>query len=278
MTQLPEWAPAGLDVTRPSAARVYDYYLGGAHNFEIDRQLADEVARNSPTVPETARANRHFLRRAVRFLVGAGIRQFLDIGSGIPTAGNVHEIAAELAPGCRVVYVDLDPVAVAQSLQLLADDPNATALCLDLRDPRKILAEAAATGLIDPAEPLAVLLAGIVHFIPDRDGPGAIIGQLRDGVAPGSYLLISHGTLDGQPPEVLETQRLSGRTSTELTLRTHADVAAYFGSFELVEPGLVFLGQWRPDPADEPDPHPERLAGYAGVAKKGEAEKGDPTT
>jgi SAM-dependent methyltransferase len=268
VTQLPEWAPAGLDVTRPSAARIYDYFLGGAHNFESDRQLADQITQVTPTVAETARASRHFLRRAVRYLVDAGVRQFLDIGSGIPTAGNVHEVAAELAPDARVVYVDIDPVAVAQSLQLLADNPNATALCLDLRDPRKILAEAAATGLIDLGQPVAVLLACVVHFIPESDGPGAIVAQLRDALVPGSYLLISHATRDGQPPEVLAAQRLTGRTAVELALRTHADIAAYFGSFELVEPGLVFIGQWRPEPADEPDPHPERLAGYAGVGRK----------
>lgn len=265
MTQLPEWAPAGLDVTRPSAARIYDYYLGGAHNFESDRQLADHITRLTPNVADTARANRHFLRRAVEFLVAAGIRQFLDIGSGIPTAGNVHEVAAR----SRVVYVDVDPVAVAQSLHLLGDYPDATALCFDLRDPRKILAEAEATGLIDLSQPLAVLLAGVVHFIPDADGPGAIVAQLREAVVPGSYLLISHATLDGQPPELMEAQRLSRRTATEFTLRRHAEVAAYFGSFELVEPGLVYIGQWRPDPAEEPDPHPERLAGYAGVGRKG---------
>jgi SAM-dependent methyltransferase len=267
VTQLPEWAPAGLDVTRPSAARIYDYFLGGAHNFESDRQLADQITRVNPNIADTARANRHFLRRAVAFLVGAGIRQFLDIGSGIPTAGNVHEVAAELSPGTRVVYVDLDPVAVAQSLHLLGDNPNATALCLDLRDPRKILVEATATGLIDLAEPVAVLLAAIVHFVPDSDGPGAILGQLRDAMAPGSYLVISHATLDGQPPEVREAQRLTGRAS-EITLRTHGEIAAYFGTFELVEPGLVFIGQWRPESTDEPDPHPERLAGYAGVGRK----------
>ncbi len=168
MTQLPEWAPAGLDVTRPSAARIYDYFLGGAHNFESDRQLADQITRVTPTVAETARASRHFLRRAVTFLVEAGVRQFLDIGSGIPTAGNVHEVAGARASGAsalnsasgsRVVYVDIDPVAVAQSLELLGDNPNATALCLDLRDPRGILAEAAATGLIDFRQPVAVLLA-----------------------------------------------------------------------------------------------------------------------
>jgi SAM-dependent methyltransferase len=269
VTQLPEWAPAGLDVTRPSAARIYDYYLGGAHNFESDRQLGDQVAKMAPNVAETARANRHFLRRAVQFLAGSGIHQFLDIGSGIPTAGNVHEVAQAASPGARVVYVDIDPVAVAQSMQLLVDNYDAEALCFDLRDPPKILAEAVATGLFDPEQPAALLLAGVVHFVPDVDGPGEIIAQLRDALAPGSYLVISHATADGQPPELKEAQRLSGRTSTEITLRPHAEIAGYFGDFELVEPGLVHLGQWRPEPGEEPDPHPERLAGYAGVGRKG---------
>jgi SAM-dependent methyltransferase len=268
VTQLPEWAPAGLDVTRPSAARVYDYFLGGAHNFEVDRQLAEQIAATSPAVAATARANRHFLRRAVQFLVAEGVRQFLDIGSGIPTVGNVHEIAQAAAPGTRVVYVDIDPIAVAQSRLILRDNPDTAVLCVDLRDPQKLLVEARATGLIDFDQPVALLLAGIVHFVPDADEPGELIAHLRDAVAPGSYLLISHGTSDGQPPEVLEAGRLTSRAAA-ITLRTHAEIEAFFGSFVLVEPGLVRLDGWRPDPADEPDPNPERLTGYAGVGRKG---------
>ena len=266
MTQLPEWAPADLDVTRPSVARVYDYFLGGAHNFDVDRQLAEAISRAAPDVVETARANRHFLRRAVRFLTDAGVRQFLDIGSGIPTVGNVHEIAQAAAPDARVVYVDIDPIAVAHSRAILRDNPNATVLCIDLRDPAKILAEA--TVLLDFSQPVAVLLAGVLHFLPDSDEPGEVVRQLRDGLAPGSYLLISHATGDGQPPEVREAQQLTSRAA-EITLRTNAEIATYFGPFTLVEPGLVRVGRWRPDPSDEPDPHPERVAGYAGVGRHG---------
>jgi SAM-dependent methyltransferase len=268
VTQLPEWAPADLDVTRPSVARVYDYILGGAHNFEVDRQLADEIARLSPNVVETARASRHFLRRAVHFLASAGIRQFLDIGSGIPTVGNVHEIVHGVAADARVVYVDIDPIAVAHSRAILRDNPTAAVLCVDLRDPAKILSEATDTGLIDFGQPVAVLLAGVVHFLPDSDGPGEILRQLREAMAPGSYLLITHGTADGQPPEVRTAQELTGRAS-RITLRSHTEIAAYFGEFTLLEPGLVYVSQWRPDPADEPDPHPERLAGYAGIGRHG---------
>jgi SAM-dependent methyltransferase len=266
VTQLPEWAPADLDVTRPSIARVYDYFLGGAHNFEVDRQLADEIARMSPDVVEIARANRHFLRRAVSLLAGAGIRQFLDIGSGIPTVGNVHEVAQAVAPDARVVYVDIDPIAVAHSRAMLSDNPTAAVLCIDLRDPAKILAEAAA--LIDFTQPVAVLLAGVLHFLPDADDPGELIRQLRADLVPGSYLLISHATGDGQPSAVRSAQELTSRAS-QMTLRTHAEVTAFFGPFTLVPPGLVYVSQWRPDPADEPDPHPERLPGYAGVGRHG---------
>jgi SAM-dependent methyltransferase len=248
---------------------VYDYFLGGAHNFEIDRQLADQASQLTPTVIETARANRHFLRRAVQFLVGAGIRQFLDIGSGIPTVGNVHEIAQAQAPDARIVYVDIDPIAVAQSRSILQGNLGTAVLCADLRDPEKIVAEAAGTGLIDFAEPVAVLLAGVVHFIQDADEPGQLVQQLRDSVTTGSYLLISHATGDGQPPELLAVRGLYKRTATSLELRTHGEITAYFGSFELVEPGLVFITRWRPDPSDEPDPHPEHVAGYAGVGRKG---------
>jgi SAM-dependent methyltransferase len=268
VTQLPEWAPADLDVTRPSTARVYDYFLGGAHNFEVDRQLAEQIAATSPAVAATARANRHFLRRAVQFLAAQGVQQFLDIGSGIPTVGNVHEIAHAVAPGTRVVYVDIDPIAVAQSRSILRDNPDTAVLCVDLRDPQKLLVEAGATGLIDLDEPLALLLAGVVHFVADADEPGELIAQLRDAVAPGSYLLISHATGDGQPPEVLEAGRMTGRAS-HISLRTHAEITAFFGPFALVEPGLVPVSEWRPDPADEPDPNPHRMTGYAGVGRKG---------
>jgi hypothetical protein len=220
--ELSDGASTDIDVTRPSAARVYDYFLGGAHNFEVDRQLAEQIARLTPNLAETMRANRRFLRRAVRFLVAEGIDQFLDIGSGIPTVGNVHEVAQDANPAARVVYVDIDPVAVAHSRAILAGNERAGVLRADIREPERILAEAVALGLVDLNRPLAVVLAGVLHFIPDADDPAGIAARLRAPLAPGSFLLVSHATQDGQPPEVLEAQRLSARTATEIMLRTRA--------------------------------------------------------
>ncbi|MEV4342872.1 SAM-dependent methyltransferase [Actinoplanes sp. NPDC049596] len=261
-----DWVPAGVDVSRPSAARVYDYFLGGAHNFAVDRQLAEQIEAMTPNIAETMRSNRVFLRRAVRFLVEQGVRQFLDIGSGIPTAGNVHEIALEAAPDSRVVYVDVDPVAVEHSRAILAGTPNTAVILADARDVDRILAEAGK--LLDFDQPVAVLLAGVVHFIPDGDDPAVTVAALRDAVKSGSYLLVSHATADGQPAEVIEAQRLSGRTNTEITLRPAAAIEAYFDGFDLVEPGLVFIPLWQPDPQDPADEHPERIGAYAGVGKK----------
>jgi SAM-dependent methyltransferase len=263
-----DWVPAGIDVNRPSAARVYDYFLGGAHNFAVDRALAGQIAAMTPNIGETMRSNRVFLRRAVRFLAAQGVRQFLDIGSGIPTAGNVHEIALEAAPDSRVVYVDIDPVAVEHSRAILAGVDRTGVICADMRDVDRLLVEAEKLGL-DFTQPVAVLLAGVLHFVPDSDDPQAIVAALGAAVAPGSFLLISHATGDGQPPEVIEAQRLSGRTATEIVLRPAAAITPYFAGFDLVEPGLVFIPRWRPDPADPVDEHPERVGAYAGVGRKG---------
>jgi S-adenosyl methyltransferase len=262
---LPSWAPETIDVTRPSAARVYDYILGGAHNFAVDRQLGDELIRTSPDVAETMRANRVFLRRAVRALAGQGVRQFLDIGSGVPTVGNVHEIAQQIAPESTVVYVDVDPVAVAHSEAILAGNDRAGVVCADLRDPALITDKA--RGLIDFGAPVGVLLAGVVHFVPDEDDPAGLVAALRDPLVAGSYLLISHTTYDGQPPEVVEAQKLAARTATPLYPRPHAEILAYFDGTTLLDPGLVPIPLWRPDPG-EVVAHPERISAYAGVGRK----------
>ena len=268
MTGPSDWVPAGIDVDRPSAARVYDYFLGGAHNFAVDRALADQIAAMTPNIGETMRSNRVFLRRAVRYLVDQGVRQFLDIGSGIPTAGNVHEIALAAAPDAQVVYVDIDPVAVEHSRAILTGVDRAGVICADVRDVQRVLGESRKLGLIDFDRPVAVLLAGVLHFVPDADDPAATVAALAEALAPGSYLLISHATADGQPPEVVEAQRLSGRTATEIVLRTRAQIAAWFAGFSLVEPGLVFIPQWRPDPHEPVGEHPEQVGAYAGVGRK----------
>jgi SAM-dependent methyltransferase len=264
----PRALPTEIDLSRPSAARVYDYFLGGAHNFEIDRQLAEQIAAMTPNLADTMRGGRAFLRRAVAELARGGIDQFLDIGSGIPTVGNVHEVAQGINPQARIVYVDVDPVAVAHSRSILDGNEGTAVVQADLRDPAYVLSEARAAGLLDFSRPIAVLLAGVVHFVPDDDRPDEILKTLRDAVAPGSYLVISHSTYEDQPREMLEAQKLSAKTATEITLRSRAQIADYFGDWELLEPGIVHMPLWRPESPDDVDAHPERFGAYGAVGRK----------
>jgi SAM-dependent methyltransferase len=264
----PAWAPAGIDLTRPSNARLYDYVLGGAHNLAVDRELAEQISQMTPNIGETMRANRAFLRRAVRYLVQAGIRQFLDIGSGIPTAGNVHEVAQEAAPESRVVYVDVDPVAVAHSRAILQGNDRTAVIRADLREPDRILAEAADSKIIEFDKPVGLLVLGVLHFIPDNDEPVGIVATLGNAVAAGSYLAVSHVTHEDQPPEVLQAYELSKRTPEPILPRSRAEIARFFGDFALVEPGLVHIPLWRPDDQAEVGEHPERANGFAGVGRK----------
>jgi S-adenosyl methyltransferase len=263
----PGWVPAEVDLNRPSPARIYDYLLGGSHNLAADRAVADELIRAMPDAPAGARANRAFLYRAVRYLVAAGVRQFLDLGSGIPTAGNVHEVARRAAPDAKVVYVDMDPVAVAHSRALLADDPNATVLQADIRTGAALLEDAAVAGLLDLDRPVALLMVAILHAIPDSDGPHTLVASLRDRIPSGSYLALGHGTSDSRPEEGRIAIELSRRTTTPLTARPHAEVLRFFDGFDLVDPGLVFVPRWRPEEGQQ-DPNPERAANYGGVGRK----------
>ena len=264
----PDWAPDDVDLDRPSAARVYDYILGGSHNFAIDRALGDELERATPYVAETMRANRHFLRRVVRFLVAQGLDQFVDIGSGIPTVGNVHEIAQQEDPDARIVYDDIDPVAVAHSRRILQGNDRTVVLQADVRDAEAIFAAQELQGLIDVSRPVALLLAGIMHFIPDADDPAAIVAELCARLAPGSHVVISHVTWEDQPPEAMEAQRLSERTPTPLYARSHAEIQAMFDGLEMVEPGLVHFPLWRPDDPADVGEHPERYGAFCGVGRK----------
>ncbi|MEV6774156.1 SAM-dependent methyltransferase [Nocardia sp. NPDC051030] len=264
----PSWAPEGIDLDRPSASRVYDYFVGGMHNFEIDRELAQMIEKFTPNVAETMRANRDLLRRAVRFLTDAGIDQFLDLGSGIPTVGNVHEVAQARNPEARVVYVDIDPVAVAHSQAILHGNERTAIVHADVADPDSILNDPEVSRLLDFSRPVAVLLLGVLHFVPDEADPAAAVARLLEVCAPGSYVAITHATADGQPPEVLEAQKLSGRTSTEITLRSHDEIAAYFLDWTLLEPGLVQLPLWRPENPADIDDNPERSGAYGGLAIK----------
>ena len=200
MNAEPGWVPSGPDTGKANIARVYDYWLGGSHNFRADQDAARTLIAVEPNIRAIARANRAFLGRAVRYLAGeAGIRQFLDIGSGIPTAQNVHQVAQQAAPGSRVVYVDNDEVAVAHSRLLLEDNPDATVIQADLREPAKILADPETRLLIDFTQPVALLLVAVLHFVPDTSTPGQILATLRDALAPGSYLVICHSCRDARP-------------------------------------------------------------------------------
>jgi hypothetical protein len=263
----PSWAPDDIDPDRPSGARVYDHFLGGAHNFAADRALADAIAAMTPNIGDTMRANRAFLRRAVRYLVGEGVTQFLDIGSGIPTVGNVHEVAQQADPHARVVYVDVDPVAVAHSRSILDGRPGTGVIEADARDTDAILGDPQTRRLLDLDRPVAVLMLGVLHFLPDADDPPAVVHRIVSGLPSGSALALVNVTHEDQPPEVIEAQKLSSRTSTPIFLRSRAELLAQFGGLPLVEPGLVHLPAWRPDSPDDVDGAPERFGALAGIAR-----------
>jgi SAM-dependent methyltransferase len=262
------WTPASVDVERPSAARIYDYLLGGAHNFASDREVAEQALAVRPDLRTQAFANRDFLGRAVEYVAGAGIRQFLDIGSGIPTVGNVHEIARRANPDARVVYVDQDPVAVAHAQAILDGDPHTEVIQEDLRGPERILRHPTTLALLDLDEPVAVLLVAILHVIPDSDDPYGIVAALHRAVAPGSYLIVAHGTADEADDEATRLQAVSRNTNTPMTLRSRSGVARFFDGWDLVEPGMVWAHQWRPRPDAEQTEHQHRAGNLVGVARK----------
>ena len=240
--------PEGVDVTRPSIARIYDYLLFGKDNFAADRAAADKLMQSRLDPRRLALANRAFLRRAVRFLARQGISQFLDLGSGLPTSPSVHEVARDLTPGARVVYVDHDPIVVAHNDALLATRDGVVTVRADVRDPEAVLGHDALTGCIDFGRPVAVLLLSVLHFIgPDVDAPG-IVARFRERMAPGSYLVVSIGTSDGADPAMLAgaTETYAG-ARMPFTLRSQAQILDLFKGFDLVEPGLVSLPDWRPD-------------------------------
>jgi hypothetical protein len=233
---------------------MYDYYLGGKDHFPADRDAAEEFLKIAPFARDMARQNRAFLQRAVRFLAGeAGIRQFLDVGTGIPSQGNVHEIAHQVAPDARVVYVDNDPVVHVHANALLAGD-NTAAILADLREPEAILHHPELRQVIDFDQPVAVLLVAILHFLTDQDDPAAIVGRFREVMAPGSYLVISHGTGDFAPELSARAAGVYERAKAPLVVRSSAAVKRFFEGFELVDPGLVQVSLWRPDDAIPDNP------------------------
>jgi len=240
-----------FDTSKAHQARIYNYLLGGKDNYAADRGPAEAALKVWPDMAFTAQANREFLGRAVRFLAGeAGIRQFLDIGTGIPTAGNTHEVAQAITPESKVVYVDYDPVVLAHARALLtSNDAGATEyIHADLRNADSILAQAAQ--LLDFTKPVAVTMLAILHALPDSDDPYAIVARLMDAVPPGSYLAISHAGSDRLDQESQQSigDSWNGRVQQQFTLRTREQVAEFFAGTDLVEPGVVPVEDWRPEP------------------------------
>jgi hypothetical protein len=263
-----DWAPEGIDLGTPSVARAYDYALGGAHSFAVDREFFRAMEAVLPDARLMFRANRAFMHRAVRFMIDSGIRQFLDLGSGIPTVGNVHEIAQQTAPEARVVYVDIEPVAVAHSRLILAGNDRATAIQEDARDPDAILNHPETQALLDFDQPVGLIMAAILHAIQDRDDPHGIVARFRGVLAPGSYVAISHATADSHPAEARAAEQITRQTTTPGALRTRVEVLRFFTGLDLVEPGLVWTPQWRPDRPEDVGDDPERLLTYAGVGRR----------
>jgi hypothetical protein len=246
---------------------VYDYWLGGKDNFAADRKAGDWAREAYPQIALGVRANRAFLARMVRFLAGeAGIRQFLDIGTGIPSANNTHEVAQAAAPESRIVYVDNDPIVLVHARALLVGAPEGATQYVegDLREPGPILAAAART--IDFDQPVALLLIGILHLIQDAEGPYEIVAELMAALPSGSYLAISHPALDILPGQEEAQRRYNERVSTPQRLRTEREVASFFAGLDLVPPGVGYVHTWRPDPGD-PVP-PGGVSAYGGVARK----------
>jgi hypothetical protein len=269
VTVEPGWIPPEVDTTKANVARVYDYWVGGDHNFQADRDLARTITALDPNIRATMRANRAFLGRVVRFLAGqAGIRQFLDIGSGIPTENNVHQVAQDTAPGSRVVYVDNDDVAVAHSRLLLADNPDATIIQADLREPATILADPETQLLLDFTQPVAVFLVAVLHFIPDTGQAADIVATLRDALAPGSYLVICHACRDEQPGLATSFENVyNSRVTAQLAMRSRDEIAGLFDGFTLLEPGLVWIPEWRPASPDDVPSDPSKYWALVGVAR-----------
>lgn len=262
----PGWAPDDVDVERPNAARVYDYLLGGMANFAKDREFAGRLLEIAPEAAKIARTNRAFLRRAVTYCLDNGIRQFLDVGSGIPTAGNVHEIAHRVEPSARVVYVDIEPVAVTHTRLMLDGNENAAVELGNLLEPDELLSSAAARRLLNLDEPIAILMVAVLHFLDDDTGPHAAVSRYVDAMAPGSYLVLSHIAQEGTD-EQAQARTLYQKNAVPILGRTREQLAAFFTGTEILEPGIVWTPQWHPESADDIE-EPERAKGYAGVGRK----------
>jgi hypothetical protein len=251
------FGPAGIDVSVPNVARIYDYLLGGKDNFAADREAARQLLAAVPDIAGVVRDNRAFIGRVVRFLAGqAGIRQFLDLGAGLPARSSVHEVARAIAPDARVAYVDNDPVVCSHAQALLPLDDGVAVVRGDLRQPATVLEHPQVTRVLDFSQPVAVLCAAALHFVADEDRPHEIVAAYRDHLAPGSYLALTHGAsgtpADDPDHKVENVTSVYQRASAGLHVRPLPQVAAFFDGFDLVDPGVVWMDQWRPDPGIPP--------------------------
>ncbi|MEN3361059.1 MAG: hypothetical protein V7637_5041 [Mycobacteriales bacterium] len=260
-TELPARA---LDPSKPSAARIYDYLLGGKDNFAVDRDAAERVLTVAPDQRRLAQANRAFLIRAVRVLASAGVRQFIDLGTGLPTSPSVHEVAREADPAARVVYVDKDPIVKTHNDALLATDEHIVSLLADLRDIDGILGHPQLRRLIDFTEPVGLLCVAVLHVVADEHDPARIVAAFRERLAVGSYLTLSQFTADSDPDAMAELRAVAAGTPVETYFRSRDEIRGFFGDLEFLPPGLVNVEGWRPDTP----PSPTRLKIAGGVARK----------
>lgn len=265
----PDDVPPSVDTDRPNAARAYDYFLGGAHNFAADREFADQVLAIAPSIPAVTRLNRTFLRRVVRHFLGQGIRQFLDLGSGIPTVGNTHQVALEAGVPVRVVYVDREPVAYYHAQQMLEEQDTAAIVQADMRDVPAVLNHPDTQRLLDFSRPIGLLVVGVLLYLPDPE-PAELIRAYREQLAPGSLVAVSTLTDEHAGPELrAEMARLRAayeQAGEPVYPRNHAEILSWFGDLDVVAPGLVTLPEWHPeDPEEMQDT--ARPLGYGAVAR-----------
>ncbi|HEX9336667.1 MAG TPA: SAM-dependent methyltransferase [Pseudonocardiaceae bacterium] len=268
----PERTSGKIDVDRPSSARIYDYFLGGAHNFEVDRRAAEELVKVHPAIGLAMRANRSYLRRAVNYLVAHGVDQFLDLGSGIPTVGNVHEIAQRANPAARVVYVDIEPIAVTHSNTILAGNDNTIAIRADLRDAEQVLSDPELGKLLELSRPIGLIMAGVLQYVSDADDPAGMIRGYAARLAPGSHVAMSHPSMDELTSERVEgavkATDIYRRTDTPFHYRARAEFATFFDGLELIEPGVVHMWDWRPELDADSAEFDGQVTGFAGVGRK----------
>jgi len=256
----------GIDDSVAHSARIYDWWLGGKNNFPADRELGQKIVDMVPMTSESARANRAFLHRAARAAADAGVRQFLDLGAGLPTMDNTHTVVQRIDPTSRVVYVDYDPIVLTHARALLTGAGPTPVIQADSRDPEALLARPEVREFIDFDRPVCVLSVAVLHFMSEKDDPHAIVRRLREEMAPGSHLVLSHITADGVAGAADVFTEMRSRMADPPTPRSHDEVLRFFDGFELVEPGLTWITEWRPEPGTSPVGRPHSLRG--GIGRK----------